>query len=367
MLSVQGLKVSFNDKPETPVFSDINLELKTGDIGCLLGPSGCGKTTLLRAIAGFITPEEGVIQINERMVSSGKTVVSVSERSVGMVFQDFALFPHLTVAENIAFGLQHLAVEEREKRVEEYAKLVELTDWLAVYPHQLSGGQQQRVALARALAPKPSLILLDEPFSSLDVALREQLAIEIRRLLKSVRATAIIVTHDQQEAFAVADKIAVMQAGRLHQYASASALYHQPASTFVASFVGEGVFVPATCLSVTESNQPKNDQHSGVLSTPLGKLEGAEIYCAEGVDLRVNGDYQLLVRPDDIIHDDESHVTGTITDKRFRGANILYQLRIEQQNAQHHILCLAPSHHDHNIGEGFGIRLNIEHAVLFST
>ena len=362
MLSVKGLQVCFPDKPNVPIFSDINLHLAKGEIGCLLGPSGCGKTTLLRTIAGFVSPTQGSINLNQQTVSSEHEMLSVSARSVGMVFQDFALFPHLTVAENIAFGLADLDKGEQQRRVTEYANLVELTPWLDVYPHQLSGGQQQRVALARALAPKPSLILLDEPFSSLDVALREQLAIEIRRLLKSVDATAIIVTHDQQEAFAVADKIAVMEAGKLHQYGTANELYHQPQTRFVASFIGEGIFIPATCLAIADSDAPSSRNR---FQTALGELSQGQVFIGQDVNLTPNGRYQLLVRPDDILHDDASEVTATILDKRFRGANILYSLVINDVGAELMLLCLAASHHDHRIGETFGIRLEIDHLVLF--
>jgi iron(III) transport system ATP-binding protein len=236
------------------VVDRVSLDLPQGDIGVLLGPSGCGKTTLLRALAGLEQVSSGRITIGGDVVADGQTGLSTlpEARHIGMVFQDFALFPHLSVAQNVGFGLPELSRDQRRARVEELLDLVGLTAMAERWPHQLSGGQQQRVALARALAPQPRLLLLDEPFSSLDVDLRERLAQEVRAILKQTRTTALFVTHDQLEAFALGDHIGVMHQGRLDQWAPAYELYHRPATRFVAEFVGHGVFIPAGVDATSE-------------------------------------------------------------------------------------------------------------------
>ena len=220
-----------------PVVQDLTLGLPVGHIGCLLGESGCGKTTLLRAIAGFEPVRAGRILLDGTVISSPTVQVAPELRRVGMMFQDYALFPHLTVALTVAFGLRKLARAERARRVEEMLELVGLAHAANSYPHEISGGQQQRVALARALAPSPSLLLLDEPFSNLDVDLRERLAHEVRDILKSTGHTAILVTHNQAEAFAIADRIGVMSKGRIAQWDTPYNLHHHPADAFVLDFI----------------------------------------------------------------------------------------------------------------------------------
>ena len=246
LLEVENLRHSYG---EQEVVRGLTFSLAHGAIGCLLGPSGCGKTTVLRCIAGFEAVREGAIRIAGRLVSGPRTMLPPEERRVGMVFQDFALFPHLQVAGNIAFGLRGASRAAREARVRELAELVGLSAELDKYPHEISGGQQQRVALARALAPRPELLLLDEPFSNLDVDLRERLSLEVREIIKASGATAILVTHDQHEAFAMADEIGVLHEGHIQQWDSPYNLYHRPANRFVADFVGQGVFLPAKVLS----------------------------------------------------------------------------------------------------------------------
>ncbi|HET7061917.1 MAG TPA: ABC transporter ATP-binding protein, partial [Nitrosospira sp.] len=230
------------------VVKNLSLALKKGQIGCLLGPSGCGKTTVLRCIAGFERITGGEIMLKGAAVSRANLYLPPEQRHIGMVFQDYALFPHLTVAGNIGFGLQRLSRNEREARISEMLDTVGMVEASRKYPHELSGGQQQRVALARALAPRPDLLLLDEPFSNLDVSLRERLSLEVRDILKSQNATAILVTHDQDEAFAMADEIGVMHDGEIQQWDTAFNLYHQPANRFVADFIGQGVFLPGKML-----------------------------------------------------------------------------------------------------------------------
>jgi iron(III) transport system ATP-binding protein len=221
----------------------IDLELRAGETLALLGPSGCGKTTLLRAVAGLGRPDAGVIEIGGVTVDGPGVAVAPEKRRIGMVFQDVALFPHLSVAENVAFGIR--GERDREARVAELLELVGLPDAGASRPHELSGGMQQRVALARALAPRPEVVLLDEPFANLDLGLRTQLRGELRRVLDATGASALLVTHDQAEALTVADRVAVMRRGAVDQVGTPEAIYAQPATPFVATFVGVANLLPA--------------------------------------------------------------------------------------------------------------------------
>jgi iron(III) transport system ATP-binding protein len=226
-----------------PVLRQVSLSVRAGQIVALLGPSGCGKTTTLRLIAGFEWPDTGTISINGRVVAAGGVRVPAEERRVGMVFQEYALFPHLNIADNVAFGLPGKG-REKAARVAEMLALVGLESTANRLPYELSGGQQQRIALARALAPRPDILLLDEPFSNLDAALRGQVRAEVRSILKRSGTTCIFVTHDQEEALSLADEVAVMLEGRVVQMAPPQTLYHQPASAEVAAFVGEANFLP---------------------------------------------------------------------------------------------------------------------------
>jgi len=349
LLEVEGLRHGYNGHE---VVCGLDFVLPRGAIGCLLGPSGCGKTTVLRCIAGFETVRAGRIRLNGTVVSGPGVMVSPEKRRIGMVFQDYALFPHLSVAQNIAFGLAGLARAGREARLREMAELVRLEESLGQYPHELSGGQQQRVALARALASRPELLLLDEPFSNLDVELREKLSLEVREIIKASGATAILVTHDQHEAFAMADEVGVMHEGRIQQWDSAYNLYHKPANRFVADFVGQGVFLPAKVLNAKS------------VEIELGVLEG-EIpsQCHAGCDACGRGCLaDVLLRPDDVIHDDASPTQAEVVHKAFRGAEILYTLRLSSGRK---VLALVPSHHNHALGERIGIRLDVDHVVAF--
>ena len=332
----------------------VSLQMAPGEIGVLLGPSGCGKTTLLRAIAGLERPYAGRILVGEDEVFHGERAWAMppEARRIGMVFQDFALFPHLNVMQNVGFGLPKLGRQEREARVMSLLELVGLADLAKRWPHQLSGGQQQRVALARALAPNPRLLLLDEPFSSLDIDLREHLAFEVRAILKQAGTTALFVTHDQLEAFALGDKVGVMHDGHLAQWAAPYQLYHEPATRFVAEFVGHGVFLPARLA--------RDAQGGAVLSTELGQWRMPMGERAEAAG--DNGACDLLLRADDVVHDDASPVTGEIVRKSFRGAEFLYTLRLSSGQT---ILTHVPSHHDHHVGEHIGIRVLPDHLVTF--
>ncbi|HRH81679.1 MAG TPA: ABC transporter ATP-binding protein [Thiobacillaceae bacterium] len=351
MLILENVAQSYGAKP---VLKDINFSLKAGQIGCLLGPSGCGKTTALRLIAGFEQLNSGAIYLDGEAVARPGACVPAEKRKVGLVFQDFALFPHLHVAANIGFGLSHLSGADRDNRVAEMLDLVGLTQEASAFPHQLSGGQQQRVALARALAPRPRLLLLDEPFSSLDVELREKLALEVRDILNQEGITALLVTHDQHEAFAMADRIGVMHHGVIQQWDTPYNLYHQPNSRFVADFIGQGVLMPARVL-----NSRQVEIELGVLEGRIPgecSQEGGCSRCDKGCMVDV------LIRPDDILHDDTSPVLATVERKAFRGAEFLYTLRLAQGGR---VQVLVPSHHNHAIGEAIGIRLDVDHVVAF--
>jgi iron(III) transport system ATP-binding protein len=338
------------------VLENVSITLQQGEIGCILGPSGCGKTTLLRAIAGFKTVQEGSISVNGKIVSDSKIDMPVAERKIGVVFQDFALFPHMSVRKNVAYGLNKRSKLEAQKLTQEAIDLVGLGEEQDKYPHELSGGQQQRVAIARAIAPKPDLLLLDEPFSSLDPDLRERLSAEIRKIIKNQNITALLITHDQTEAFAMADKIGVLHDHQCRQWGTAYDLYHEPATEFIADFVGEGVFISAT---VVESKS-KNSAVGKVLKlkTKLGHFQ-----LPRDASLAVGTSAKMLVRPDDLRHQDESVLKGEVVARSFRGAHILYRLKLE--NEEQTLLCLAPSHHDHHIGESFGIHLELEHVICY--
>lgn len=336
------------------VVNGVSFAIDTGSIACLLGPSGCGKTTLLRCIAGFEPVVAGEIRLEGRTVSRSGFSLAPEKRRIGMVFQDYALFPHLTIAGNIAFGISALQEDERSDRVNELLATVGLNGQGRKYPHELSGGQQQRVALARALAPKPELILLDEPFSNLDVDLRERLSHEVREILKREGMTAILVTHDQNEAFAMADEIGVMDGGRIQQWDTPYKLYHQPTNRFVADFVGQGVFLPGEVISQHEVEVELGRLHSVL---PLECSEGCAT-CGKACGVEV------LLRPDDVIHDDHSPLQAEIVHKAFRGADILYTLRLESGIE---VLSLVPSHHNHALGERIGIRPDVDHVVAFKT
>ncbi|MEW5682315.1 MAG: ABC transporter ATP-binding protein [Pseudomonadota bacterium] len=342
MLELQQVAVAYGGHT---VVKEVSLSLAQGQIGCLVGPSGCGKTTLLRAIAGFEPVASGVISLQRQPVSDTTFQLAPELRQVGMVFQDFALFPHLNVADNIAFGLGNLSKAEKAVQVKQLLQLVGLPDLGQRYIYQLSGGQQQRVALARALAPKPRVLLLDEPFSSLDTELREGLAREIRQILQQLRITAIMVTHDQNEAFAMADMIGVMEFGRLQQWATPYELYHKPANRFVADFIGRGVLIPGTMLDAKQ------------VQTNLGTFTQRYVSTVQAGD-----QVDVLIRPDDIVHDDASGITAQVVEKAFRGSHILYQLKLHSGEL---VQCLALSHHNHAIGEQIGIRLDLDHLVLF--
>lgn len=329
------------------VIEDLDLRLEAGQLACLLGPSGCGKTTVLRAVAGLQPIGSGRILVDGVEVAGPGHNLAPEARRIGLVFQDLALFPHLTLAGNVAFGLPRgLSRQQRVARTEELLQRVGLAGLGGRWPHQVSGGQQQRAALARSLAPEPRLLLLDEPFSSLDAHLRASLREELRALLKSLGVTAILVTHDQEEAFAFADWIGVMREGRIEQWARPFDVYHKPATPFVAGFVGGGRLLPAVVDA-----QRRLRCGLGTLAAQLPES------VAPGQTLR------LLLRPDDLTHDPTGQLQAEVLGWAFRGAETLYSLRLAGGEV---VQALFPSHLRFRVGEAVPLALDLEHVIVFA-
>lgn len=328
------------------VVSGLSMHVNRGNLVCLLGPSGCGKTTALRAIAGFEPIFKGEIRIDGNTVSRPDYALVPEKRRLGMVFQDYALFPHMNVTDNVGFALRKAPADERRKTVARMLDMVGLEAYKKRFPHELSGGQQQRVALARALAAQPEAILLDEPFSNLDVDTRERLSVEVRDILKNEGTTGILVTHHQDEAFALGDHIGVMDKGRILQWDTPFNLYHEPNNRFVANFIGQGTFLKGTMID------------TDTVDTELGQLRGDRAY-----NWPKNTSVEVLIRPDDIVPDPQGTLTGKVTQKAFKGADVMYTLELPSGNQ---ILSLFPSHHDHAIGEQVNIRADMHHVVAFA-
>ena len=328
------------------ILFEFDFSLEESQIGCLLGPSGCGKTTVLRAIAGFENPTKGEIVLNGNKLNGSKIFVEPEKRQIGMVFQDIALFPHLSVDENIQFGIRSLPHAQRNRRSNELLDLVGMSQFKKTYPHELSGGQQQRIALARAIAPKPSLLLMDEPLSSLDEELREQLAREIRLILQQEKISAILVTHDQNEAFAVGDHICVMHQGRVQQNDSAYNLYHRPLNRFVAEFIGEGALLPGVVAD------------EDTITTDLGEIKGN---LPESCKHQDNVD--VLIRPENVILADDKENKAVIKERYFRGSGYLYSLKT---SGGVELLCLLPGSEALQVDQSISVRLQIEKPVVFS-
>ena len=342
MLTVDTLTLGYGGEA---VVTDATFTLGDGEIGSLLGPSGCGKSTLLRAIAGFERPMSGTVSMNGQPLSAPDAVVEPERRQIGMVFQDVALFPHLDVGRNIAFGLRGATKAAQRRRVTELLELFGLGGYEDRMPHSLSGGEQQRVALARAMAPKPKLLLMDEAFSSLDAELRLAIVPEVRRILKHETMSAILVTHDHNEAFAMADQVGVMDSGRIHQWDEPYVLYHLPNSKFVAQFVGEGQLISATAIDGTK------------LRSVLG-IHSVH----QGHNIALGSSVEILVRPDDIVHDHASALMGKIVEISFRGSHYQYMTLMENNER---LLCIAESHHKHKVGDRVELVPKLEHLVVF--
>ncbi|ELZ60673.1 MULTISPECIES: ABC transporter ATP-binding protein [unclassified Haloferax] len=326
VLELDGVSKSYGTES---VIDDLSLSVEEGEILTLLGPSGCGKTTTLRLIAGLDRPDGGEVRLNGNVVSGGDTFRAPEERGVGVVFQEFALFPHLTAAENIAFGLKDLSESERDERVADLLDLVGLETQGDSYPDELSGGQQQRVALARSLAPEPAILLLDEPFSNLDVDLRVQMREEVRRILKEAGVTAVSVTHDQEEAMSISDRVAVMNDGDLEQVGEPEQVFQHPESRFVAGFLGYAGFLPGRIAG-------------DAVETELGTVDRDQIHgLAPEYD---DTDIDILVRPDDVsAHpcDGGGDGHGKVVGKRYLGPTILYEVELHGGD---NLLCM----HNHD-------------------
>lgn len=345
ILEITSLSKRFSGQ-NPPAVSDVNLTLQQGDLLGLLGPSGCGKTTLLRLIAGFERPQSGGISLAGRPVCGQGSWQPPERRDVGVVFQDYALFPHLSVADNVAFGLKSQARQGKlaAKQIHEEANraiaLVNLTGYEKRFPHELSGGQQQRVALARALAPRPSLILLDEPFSNLDVQVRLYLRQEVRDILKSVGASGIFVTHDQEEALSISDRLAVMRQGGIEQVGSPEEVYLQPTSRFVAGFVTQANFLPA-----------KWDEDAW--QTPLGTFSDAPPAHFQG---------ELMVRQEALVINPDEAGTMVVRDRQFLGREYRYTLEAATGQV---LYARTAIHHRIELETAVHVTADIQQPVVF--
>ena len=325
-----------------PAISDISLCARKGEILCLLGPSGCGKTTTLRVIAGFEPVVGGEVYLEGQLVSAAGLVVPTEQRRVGMVFQEYALFPHLRVAENIAFGLQHLSADQRTTQVHAMLAMTGLIGFERRYPHELSGGQQQRVALARALAQKPVILLLDEPFSNLDPDMTGKMRQDLHDLLRRTNTTAILVTHDHDEAFAMADRVAVLNNGRLEQFDTPEAIYHMPSTPFVADFVGQADFIPG----IVENGKVLTE--IGEFPNQVGYQGGARVV--------------VMIRPDDIHVIPAQDCNARILARQFRGSENLYTIGLPSGHVVH---SSETSTSVYPVGTRVALEVIATHTVLF--
>jgi iron(III) transport system ATP-binding protein len=330
--------------PHRPAVREISFSTQEGEILCLLGPSGCGKTTILRAIAGFEPVQTGEIFLSGRRVSTSSETIPTEERRVGMVFQEYALFPHLRVADNIAFGLHHLSRAERRCRVQEMLQLTGMEGFERRYPHELSGGQQQRVALSRALVQNPVILLLDEPFSNLDPDMAGRMRQEIHGLLRRMKTTTVLVTHDHEEAFAMADRIAVLNQGVLEQLDSPESIYHLPATPFVADFVGQADFIPGRI-------------RAGMVHTELGEFPNT-LNHGEGTSVVV------MIRPDDIHLTPNKSAGSRIVARQFRGSENLYTVQLGSGQLVHSSESSTSVYQE---GTAVELRVSATHTVLFKT
>ncbi|BBM89408.1 iron(III) transport system ATP-binding protein [Spirochaetota bacterium] len=370
------------------IVKDLSLSIYKEEIVCLLGPSGCGKTTLLKALAGFIAPSRGRICLYDKPISTAEHLVPPAARNITMVFQDLALFPHMTVKENIMVAMKNSRARTQKNRLDTLITALKLEHVINKYPHLISGGEQQRTALARALAPKPPLILLDEPLSSQDVELKQKLQFSLKLLLKEEKITTIFVTHDQDEAFALSDKMGVLHNQTLEQYGTPYEVYYQPASRFIADFIGKGTLIngiieegilisefgrikkfqlvtrshTSQATSVTTSPQKTNtpNQYSHThapSSTPVSQPSPHEPYKRKSLNVK------LLVRPDDVQLDNRSAIRAHITQIIFQGSHFLYVLKL---NSGTELLSLMPSIYRYNIGEEVGIAFSFQRIIVFT-
>ena len=346
VLELDGLTREYGIETAVEEFS---LSVDQGELLTLLGPSGCGKTTTLRMIAGLEQPTSGEVRISGETVADGSSAVPPEERNVGLVFQEFALFPHLTVGENITFGIDDWETEAQQQRLDELLALVDLDEHRDKYPEALSGGQQQRVALARSLAPEPDILLLDEPFSNLDVRLRIDMRQEVRRILKEAGVTAISVTHDQEEALSISDRVAIMNDGHLEQVGKPELVFENPESRFVASFLGRASFLTGRVRGdtvETELEQLKTAQLNG----PVDAYDGAQI--------------DILVRPDDLeaLPASEATADGEVVHRQYNGPNFVYGVELEGGTT---LRCLHNHVETFDHGQPVSISITADHELAW--
>jgi len=346
VLELDGVTKAYG--AETAV-SDVSLSVRDGELLTLLGPSGCGKTTTLRMLAGLERPTEGTIDLGGDTVAGPETYVAAEDRDVGIVFQDFALFPHLSVEENVAFGLSEWDDDDASERVAEMLDLVDMPDMGDRSVDQLSGGQQQRVAVARSLAPEPDILLLDEPFSNLDVRLRVEMREEVRRILKAAGVTAVSVTHDQEEALSISDRVAVLNDGRVEQVGDPEGVFEHPESRFVASFLGQAAFLSGMV------NEDTVDTAVGSYDRSLlkGLTDG---YAGAMVD--------VLVRPDDLraVPATEDAGNGTIVKRQYTGPSFIYHVELDNGDV---VRCLHNHAEDMDVGEPVTVDLVSDHSLAW--
>jgi len=347
MLTLDGVTKRYG--PETAV-DDVDLTVRDGEFLTLLGPSGCGKTTTLRMIAGLEMPTSGRVGVGDDCVAADGEGVAPEERDVGMVFQEFALFPHLTVAENVGFGLDDWDADRRDRRVEELLDLVGLGEFADRSPDNLSGGQRQRVALARSLAPEPDVLLLDEPFANLDVRLRERMREEVRRIIKETNVTAVSVTHDQEEALSISDRVAVMSDGQIEQVGRPETVFEHPKSRFVADFLGRASFL---------NGQLEDD----VIETGIGALPGDML---QGLTDDYDGArLDVLVRPDDLRAtpcDGERTGNGALVGRQYTGPSFVYAVELDSGDVVH---CEHNHASDHELDERVTVDLIADHKLAW--
>ena len=327
------------------ILDNLNLSINEEEIISIIGPSASGKTSLLRVIAGFENITTGKIKLNNQVVDDTLIVIGPEKRNIGIIFQDLALFPHLNCAENITFGISKLPTEEQIQRLQRLEEVLSITEISKKFPHEISGGQQQRVAIARALAPKPEILLLDEPFSALDEELKEKLLADVKILLKEEKITTIVITHNIKEAFQLSDKIAFLNDKKIIQIDSPYNIYHKPMTREIANFCGIGSFING---KIVDANH---------VLTDLGKHFGE----TSPYDIGTNVD--IMIRPDDVIHDDDSTKSAKVVEKIFHGSDFLYKLKL---SGGENIFCYTPSHHNHAVNEVIGIKSEMDHLILFS-
>ena len=342
-MKLEVKNISFNIDGNS-ILEDLSLNVDENELISLIGPSASGKSSLLRIIAGFENINSGKIKVNGIIVDDRLKIIEPQNRNIGIIFQDLALFPHLDCKDNILFGMSKCSSSKKLDRLHRLSDLLNITEILDNFPHEISGGQQQRVAIARALAPKPEILLLDEPFSALDEELKETLISDVKKLLKEEKITAIFITHNIKEAFQLSDKIAFLDDKRIIQCDTSYNLYHKPLTKEIANFCGIGSFIKG---KIVDSNY---------VSTNLGDFFG------DTTKFEIGSNVMIMIRPDDIIHDDDSTQSAKVTEKIFHGSDFLYRLELSDGEI---VFCYTPSHHNHAINEVIGIKPVIDHLIIF--